>query len=873
LAVNKKSLNSVYSVLLLLLVAMTYIKPAGAEMIADGLKLTVLTDDGRSKAVAWAWHGDLVSFIRSIPGSSQNQLFIMKSDGSGKQVVSPIGNTFFAEWSWGGDKLSYLFTNADADESQGGAFIYDLSASRSYPVSAPYLRKALDPDEGPIWSAGDRYLSYKVRPGDAQLRQEWIYDIQSKEMKRILSEFTEVHEGQWNRRTPDRLCVKIIAPNGWDLATVEPDGTGMTRLTDVGAQSLEPEGATWSPVEECIAFLYGKDMTQQERELERADCWLINSDGKEARNMTTATSQATEKQLKIDDLYWSWDGRWILAKGERFDNQGNEIETLYMINRNNGGYQILLTSYPQEKSEIENFEAVVWSYDSTKIALLSKRQTVRNWGPDAAYEQAHTVLSIYDIKSDTRTDLLIYSNEQDRKRLLGENDRDTVEDISWSPDNRSLLVTIAKIISETDNVLQPDVYRVDLPASFISAQAAANEGPPMGRGQKPIVPAAKKEQPASAEKPAKEIAEETIKEPVKEETTAAAVGNGIIIETIKPQHISIEEILTSLPSKYKQYLTGNIAQNMLIYEGPADVWADFLKHFNNIDQKSPQILVDLLAVELTDEANRELGLDWTYSQGGIGFLQPMGNTIRRPITPSVLGDGQTIAPFDSTVWNGLQTASGAGQAFYQGVGHLPHEFFIRLNALISDGKGSILANPRTVATSGQEAVIQIRKTLNYFFNEGFDDAGRPIVKKSDISADTQGRIVPTLLADNCIRMIVDIKVGSFTFSPDAGLPEQTNRESTTTVTVREGQTLVIGGLRQQEMSQSVTKVPFMGDLPIIGALFKNTKKDEKNTVLTLFVTPHLLAEDGAVPPWPRIDGNDQKIEPIMSEPNSSPGWN
>jgi type IV pilus assembly protein PilQ len=836
-----------------------------AEIIADGVKLTALTDDGRSKAVAWAYHGDWVSFIRSIPGGGQNQLFIMKSDGSGKQSVAPIGSTFFAEWSWGGAKLSYLFSNAADEESQGNAYIYDLATARTYPISAPYLRKALDEDEGPIWSADDRYLAYKAKPGDAQLRQVWVYDVQSNEMKRILSDFVEVQEAHWNYRTPDRLCVRIKAPNGWDLATVNPDGTEMIRLTDVGAQSLEPDGVTWSPVEECIAFLYSKDMTQQERELGRTDCWLINSDGKEARNMTTATSQATEKQLAIEDLYWSWDGRWILANGKRFDNQGNEIETLYMINKNNGGYSILLTSYPQEKSEIENFEAVVWSYDSTKIALLTKRQTVRNWGPAATYEQARTVLSIYDIKSDTRTDLLVYNNEQDRKMLFVKTDEDPIGNISWSPDNRSLLVTVGKIVSETDDIIQPDVYRVDLPANFISSEAAANEGPPMGRGQKPIVLSAKKEQPAPAEEPAKEPVKEIAKEPVREETTAAAVGNGIIIETIKPQHISIEEVLTSLPNKYKQYLTGNIAQNMLIYEGPADVWADFQKHFNNIDQKSPQILVDLLAIEMTDEANRELGLDWTYSQGGIGFLQPMGNSIRRPSTPLVLGEGQTIAPLDSTVWNGLQTIPGTGGAFYQGVGNLPHEFFIRLNALVSDGKGSILANPRTVATSGQEAMIQIRKTLNYFFNEGFDDAGRPIVKKSDISADTQGRIIPTLLADSRIRMVVDIKVGSFTFSPDAGLPEQTNRESTTTVTVREGQTLVIGGLRQQEMNRTVTKVPLLGDLPLLGNLFKNTKNGTKNSVLTLFVTPHLLSENGKVPDWPEVNSRDHVLKPIMPE--------
>jgi type II secretory pathway component GspD/PulD (secretin) len=585
-------------------------------------------------------------------------------------------------------------------------------------------------------------------------------------------------------------------------------------------------------------------MTQQERELERADCWLISPNGSDARNLTTATSAATENQLAIDDLYWSWDGRWILANGKRFDNQGNEIETLYLINPNTGDRRILLSSYPKEKSEIESFKAAVWSYDSTKIALLCKRETVRNWGAQASYEQARTVLSVYDIKSDIRTDLLVYNHQQDRKMLLGDTERDPIENISWSPDNRSLLITVGNIVSEVDNIIQSDVYRVDLPGYLISSEAAANEGPPMGRGQKPIVLSVRKEQPVAAEEPAKE-------------TPEAAKGNGIIIETIKPQHISIDEVLTSLPGKYKQYLTGNIAQNMLIYEGPADVLADLRKHLSIIDKKPPQILVDLLAIELTDEANRELGLDWTYAQGGIGLLQPMGSSIRRPSTPSI--------PTDSTIWNGLQTIPGTGQAFYQGVGHLPHEFFIRLNALVSDGKGSILANPRTVATSGQEAIIQIRKTLNYFFNEGFDDAGRPIVKKSDISADTQGRIIPTLLADSCIRMVVDIKVGSFTFSPDAGLPEQTNRESTTTVTVREGQTLVIGGLRQQEMNRTVTKVPVLGDLPLVGGLFKNTKNGTKNSVLTLFVTPHLLLENVDVPDWPQVNSKDHVLKPIMPE--------
>ncbi|MHC4466765.1 MAG: hypothetical protein ACYSYW_09445 [Planctomycetota bacterium] len=75
--------------------------------------------------------------------------------------------------------------------------------------------------------------------------------------------------------------------------------------------------------------------------------------------------------------------------------------------------------------------------------------------------------------------------------------------------------------------------------------------------------------------------------------------------------------------------------------------------------------------------------------------------------------------------------------------------------------------------SGKESVIQIRKTLNYFFNEGFDVAGRPIVKKSDITAETVGRITPTLLPDGEINLKSDVKVGNYRFTQAAGLPELT----------------------------------------------------------------------------------------------------
>ena len=285
---------------------------------------------------------------------------------------------------------------------------------------------------------------------------------------------------------------------------------------------------------------------------------------------------------------------------------------------------------------------------------------------------------------------------------------------------------------------------------------------------------------------------------------------------------------------------------------------------NLVDTPAPHILVDLLAVELSDSANRSLGLDWAVAEDHFGFYQPAGSPVQK--YGRVDTDEDYRAGFPSGALDELYRIPGAGQSFYQGVGELPSEFFIRLNTLVEDGEGTILANPRTVAMSGKESLINIRKTLNYFYDEGFDVAGRPIVRKSDISADTEGRIVPTLLADGTIHLVVDVQVGNYTFTPDQGLPQLTTRQSTTEVNVREGQTLVLGGLRQQEMGNTVTKVPFLGDLPVLGVLFKHEEEVVKNSVLTIFITPHILQPESPAPEWPQLNPEDHKIIPIMKRP-------
>lgn len=96
---------------------------------------------------------------------------------------------------------------------------------------------------------------------------------------------------------------------------------------------------------------------------------------------------------------------------------------------------------------------------------------------------------------------------------------------------------------------------------------------------------------------------------------------------------------------------------------------------------------------------------------------------------------------------------------------------------------------------------------------------------------------------------------------ETGMPVLSTRRAQTTVRVKDGETIVIGGLTQRQEYQTRTKIPLLGDLPILGSLFQGTKTNRINSELPIFVTPHVLTDQGRL----KDEAQEQRIRQKMLE--------
>ncbi|MCK4656441.1 MAG: type IV pilus secretin PilQ [candidate division Zixibacteria bacterium] len=232
-----------------------------------------------------------------------------------------------------------------------------------------------------------------------------------------------------------------------------------------------------------------------------------------------------------------------------------------------------------------------------------------------------------------------------------------------------------------------------------------------------------------------------------------------------------------------------------------------------LDCETAQIKISTQLVEVSSTALEEIGVNWD-----ILTSETMADGTQYDSETRVLGADKVLDPIvDFTFgtvqkgWN-LQT---------------------KIAALISDGRGKILAHPEITTVDNKEARIQMGQKIPI---KQFDGSGNVVITYEEVG--TILRVTPHITSENRILMHLMPERSTYEFDPNGLIINTNNAE--TNVVVENGQTVVIGGLTTQDLIENESGVPVLKDIPIIGYLFKYTKKRIENRDLVIFVTPTVV---------------------------------
>ena len=296
--------------------------------------------------------------------------------------------------------------------------------------------------------------------------------------------------------------------------------------------------------------------------------------------------------------------------------------------------------------------------------------------------------------------------------------------------------------------------------------------------------------------------------------------------------------------------------NTLLLQDTSERLGDIRRLVSTLDIPVRQVLIEARIVIVNDDFRRELGVrfgatvafDHGGSDGG-GIIgcptsSPRTTTHRhqrsepRHRRPGTASAGAAIR-IDRYMVN-LPIANPAGRI---AMTLLDSDYIVdlELSAAQAEGRGEIISSPRLITANQREATIEQGVEIPYQESSS-TGATTTQFKKAVLSL----KVTPQITPDN--RVILDLtvakdSVGQLVASATGGfVPSIDTREIVTQVLVNDGQTVVLGGILETERRDAETKVPWLGDVPVLGRLFKTTSKTDNKDELLIFVTPRILRE-------------------------------
>jgi len=298
---------------------------------------------------------------------------------------------------------------------------------------------------------------------------------------------------------------------------------------------------------------------------------------------------------------------------------------------------------------------------------------------------------------------------------------------------------------------------------------------------------------------------------------------------------SLQQAVEKMCSEYGTVVV-NQKNNSLIICDTKEHLASIIFEIEKADRTPQQIMIEVVIVDVQLHDENEIGVNWDLlSDKNYDYIYRQNFTSR---LGSTIADAETIG--NATAFN----TTGLGGNFSVISGTIRN-----VVALLQNKRDvEILASPRAMVVSGETANIKAVEEIPYSEVSDTAAGGAGAItstKFKEVGVNLQ--VSATLTDGNNIFLTVDTEQNVMTSESSTGVPVVDTRKAATSLLLKDGQIVIFGGLRRQETTKEVDQIPILGDIPIIGLLFKYTNTVINNTELIVFLSPHIYREGEPIP--------------------------
>ncbi|MBI5206032.1 MAG: type IV pilus secretin PilQ [Nitrospirae bacterium] len=307
----------------------------------------------------------------------------------------------------------------------------------------------------------------------------------------------------------------------------------------------------------------------------------------------------------------------------------------------------------------------------------------------------------------------------------------------------------------------------------------------------------------------------------------------------------IEGVITKVLSK-RGSIASDPKSNMIVIRDIPSAIERVTQLLKQVDAKTKQIMIEAKIVEVSTNASQELGIQWgaQYTRGDLLVHGGGTKALSTDTTATALTGGIGVGgnPFSVNLPATTGTP-GLGSAIGIAVVSSRFALDLQLSALESQGNAKTLSSPKVMVLDNQEAYI--KSGVGILIPTSTTTAGTTTTASvTEKEALLQLKVTPRVINDDQISLKILTSRDSFDFSRSVlGTPPKNTRETQTNLIIKNGETIVIGGIYIEDGSDSETGVPLLSKIPLLGWLFKKEIKKNDKTELLIFITPRIKTEE------------------------------